>query len=286
MDKIFPLEKNFCKIFKEKNNPERIKTLLPKYISSSISKWTLEFAKESYFKVRLCFLNNKTNHIFYFNYPNIEVIDDYGLLFLLKIYRLYEMLGMKIVDYGSKKDSVVIYNKNVDFDKLSRYLFILSNRDGQQYGLNFTKEDNLLLLSIFASTELYFEDKKAKENIFNQYLRESIMTDDFYKKVAGKKRSEIEKEVRKSFRELKSENKNFVRNTREIFDLQYENLLLKLNNFFKTEEFKKFKKSLKIKSFKYPMKKYFGKEHLLQYKFFKNLVDNFEKEVKHKLSNS
>ena len=80
------------------------------------------------------------------------------------------MLGMKIVDYGSKKDSVVIYNKLVDFERLSRYLFILSIKDGQQYSINFTKEENMLLSAIFGSTEMDFEDEKAIDNIFNRYF--------------------------------------------------------------------------------------------------------------------
>ena len=53
----------------------------------------------------------------------------------------------------------------------------------------------------------------------------------------------------------------------------------KLNNFFKTEEYKKFKKSIKIKKFKFPMKEYFGPEKPLQYQFFKKLVDEFENSV-------
>lgn len=283
MDKIFPLEKNFCKIFKGKNNPELLETKLPKYISSNISKWTMEFAKETYFKVRLCLLHNKTNHIYYFNYPNIEVIDDYSLLFLLKIYRLYELLGMKMVDYGSKKDSVVIYNKLVDFERLSRYLFILSVKDGQQYSINFTKEENILILSIFGSGELYFEDKGAIDNIFNRYLREIIMTDDFYRSIVGKKRGEIERAFGDYFRKLKSENRNFVRDTRMVFMKEYSNLLEKLDNFYKTNEFRKFQKGLKIRDFRFPMKEYFGNDKPLQYQLFKNLVDEFEKEVSDKI---
>lgn len=243
MDSIFPLEKKFCKIFKENNNPELSLTKLPNYVSSSISKLSLQFAKETYYKLRLCFLHNKTDHLFYFNYPNIEVVDDYGLLFLLKLYKLYEMEGKKIADYHSSKDSVVLFNKTVKMDRLYKYLFILSVLDGKKYNINFTNEDNILLLSIKGSFELDYLDEIAKNNIFNRYLRESIETDEFYKKyVVGKKRNEIEKEVGKYFKKLKKDDPDFLKNTREIFDLQYNNLIEKLDNFYKTEEYKNSRK--------------------------------------------
>jgi len=279
MEDIFPLDKNFCKIFKKKDSPELAKTKLPKYVSSSISKLSLKFAKESYYKLRLCLLHNRTDHLYYFNYPNIEVIDDNGLLFILKIYRLYEIMGMKIADYNSKRDSRVIINSSVKFDKLARYLFILSLRDGKNYRINFTKEENILILAIFGSFVLDFEDETNIDIIFNRYLREIIMTDDFYKNYVGKKRSEVERAVRIYFNKLRRENVNFVENTKKVFRIEFKALIDKLNIFFKTEEYKKFKKSIKIKKFKFPMKEYFGPEKPLQYQFFKKLVDEFENSV-------
>ena len=281
MDNIFPLDKNFCRIFKKKDNPELAITKLPKYITSNISKWTLEFAKETYFKIRLCLLHGINKHIYYFNYPNIEVVDDYSLLFLFKIYKLYELKGMKIADYNSLKNSVVIFEKSVDIGKLSKYLFVLSVRDGRNYKINFTKEENMLLLAIFGSTEMDFEDEKAIDNIFNRYLRESIMTDDFYRNyVVGKKRGDIEKAVRVYFNKLKKEDSNYVENAKKVFRIQYNGLLDKLNKFYKTDEYKKFVKSIKIKPFKYPMKEYFGNDKPLQYKLFKRLIDEFELSLK------
>jgi len=285
MEDVFPLEKNFCKIFKGKDNPELVQDNLPKYITSHMSKWSILFTKETYYKLRLCFLHNKTDHLFYFNYPNIETVDDYSLLFLLKLYRLYEILDKKIAFYNSPKNSVVLFDNKLKLDKLNKYLFILSFRDGKKYSIDFTQEENVLIRSIVASYELDYEDEKAKEEIFNRYLRESILTDDFYKNyVVGKKRNEVEKAVREYFNKLKKENPNFVRDTKKVFMIEYSNLLTKLNNFFKTAEYKKFIKSVVIKPFKFPMKEYFGDLKPLQYQFFKNLVDEFEKEVRKKLN--
>lgn len=285
MDSIFPLEKNFCKIFKEKNNPEYEITPLPKYLSSSISKYSIEFAKEIYFKLRLCFLHEQTNHLFYFNFPNIEVVDDYSVLTLLKIYRLYEMKGMKIVNYHSPKKSNVIFNPNVDFEKLSRYCLILAIADNIPNSLLLTEDDLFIIKILKSSYVLDFENPNNIDDIFNNYLRFDIVTEDFYRtKLIGKKRVFMEKAIREYFHKLKKNDPNYIENTRKEFKLEFDSLMEKLHKYYKTEEYKKFQKGLVIKSFRFPMKEYFGKTKPIQYECFKTLVDKFEEEVREKLS--
>ena len=109
MDKIFPIEKNYCKIFIKKDSPEFAQTKLPKYLTKTLSEWSINFASENYFRVRLCLLHEKIDAIIFTNFPNIEVVDDLSILFLLKIYKLYELLKMKMVNYNSPKKNIIIF---------------------------------------------------------------------------------------------------------------------------------------------------------------------------------
>jgi len=287
MNNIFPIDNNFCKIFKEKNNPEYNFIKLPNYLNN-ISNLSITFATKNYFKHRLCLLNDKTDHLIFFNYPNNVVIDDYSLLFLLKLYRLYELMKLKIVKFNSEKNKVVIYNdKMVNFDKLCKYIFILKILENNNSSLNLTSEDINILSCIIEAKILDFFDKNNLDNIFNSYLRISIVNDEFYRKFSEQKikQKDIEKYVEKEFEKMKKNDKNFVSNLHKQFIMQYDIITKKLENYFKTSEYEKFQKSLVIKPFKYPMKEIFGKEKPLQYQMFKNLVDEFEKEVKLKLKN-
>jgi len=290
MEKIFPIGKDFCNIFKKKNSPVFTKVRLPKYLTSSISKWTLQFAKENYFKNRLCFLHNKTDHLFYFNYPNIEVVDDFSLLFLFKIYRLYEMNNVKALNYHSKKESIMLFNNKVKMNNLQKIAFILSYLEGETYKINFTNEEINLLQTIDQTIKnsliLDLENSELKDNLFNTYLRRSIITPDFLNEMATKKikRNDFEKFIEKKFNEMKKQDKNFIQNSRKQFDIEYRNLMQKLDHFYKSDEYKKFLKTLKVTRFRFPMKEYFGENRPLQYQLFKSLVDTFEKEVREKIN--
>lgn len=285
MDAIFPLDKNFCKYFKEKNNPELYPTKLPKYINSIVSANTLKFAKKTYFKERLCFLHNVVDYLFYFNYPNIEVVDENALLFFLKIYRLYEMMGAKILNYHSNRDSAIIFNNKVKKDKLYKYSLILSILEGKQFDLAITAEDNIILQAIKLSNKMDFENKESLDDIFNGYLRWSIFTPDFYKKMTVFKfpRDKIEKFLASEFNKLKNANPNYISNMHKQFMLQYNSLMEKLDKFYKTANYKNFTKTLKIKKFVFPLKEYFGPDKPYTYNFFKKMLDDFELEVKNKL---
>jgi len=285
MDAIFPLDKNFCKNFKEKNNPELYPTKLPKYITNSVSVNTLKFAKEVYFKERLCFLHNVVDYLFYFNYPNIEVVDENALLFFLKIYRLYEMMGAKILNYHSNKDSVLIFNNKVKKNKLFKYALVLSILEGKSFDIVITVEDNIILQAIKLSRKMDFENKDSLDDIFNGYLRWSIFTPEFYKKMTIDRvpRNKIEKFLSSEFNKLKNANPNYISNMHKQFMLQYNSLMEKLDKFYKTANYKNFTKTLKIKKFVFPLKEYFGPDKPFTYNFFKKMVDDFELEVKNKL---
>lgn len=285
MDNIFHLDKKFCKNFKEKNNPELYQSKLPEYIKKIVSTNTIQFAKEVYFKERLCFLHNVVDYLFYFNYPNIEVVDENALLFFLKIYRLYEIQNKKILDYQSKKDSRLIFNDNVKLEQLFKYALILGILEGKEIDIVITAEDNIILQAIKLSRKMDFENIKSIDDIFNGYLRWSIFTPEFFKKMTIEKipRNRIEQFLGKEFKKLKEADKNYVSNMHKQFILQYNSLMEKLNKFYKTAEYKKFIKSLRIKKFKFPLKEYFGTEKPLTYQMFKNILDQFENEVREKI---
>jgi len=282
MDKIFPIEKNYCKIFIKKDSPEFAQTKLPRYLTKTLSEWSINFASENYFRVRLCLLHEKIDAIIFTNFPNIEVVDDLSILFLLKIYKLYELLKMKMVNYNSPKKNIIIFNKNINFDTIAKYTFIKSVQEGKIYSINFTNDDLLIMASIIGSGNIKFDT--PTDNIFNRYLRETILTEDFYRKLAEKKTKDVEKLVGERFEQIKKQDPNFLSNTKKQFKLEYNSLMDKLNKFFKTDEYKEFQDSLVVKQFKFPMKEYFGESKPITYNCFKTLVDEFEAEVVEKLN--
>jgi len=289
MNKIFPLDdENFCKRFRKKDNPELYQVKLPKYLSN-LSKLSLDFAKIPYFQVRLCLLHGKANHLYYFNFPNIEVVDDNSLLFLLKVYKLYELIHLKMIKLPDKND-VIIFNDKVDFDVLSKNALIQSIHNGRIFqSLTLTKEDMIVILSIKFALVLDFENPDNYADIFNGYLRADMQSIDFLKKMDKESKTKsitsktFENYVGIYFNELKKNNPNFLKNSKKQFHLLFNDLIEKLKIFYKTDEFKKYQKKLIVQPFSFPMKEYFGKLKPIQYQCFKKLVDEFEAEAVEKL---
>lgn len=281
MNEIFPIDNDLCKLFKEKDNPEFYITKLPRYLVSSISNLTLKFAKDAYFRDRLCLLHSKINHLFYFNYPNIEVVDENALLFLLKIYKLYELLGMKILDYNSERNSVIVFNNSINKDILYKYALILSLAEGK-IKLDLTPGEREVIDSIKLAKELDFHNNL--DNIFNAYLRFEIITPNFLKDFITKKIpvNKFEASIGKEFSKMKK-NPNYLENKRSEFLQNYESLIQKLNNFYKSTEYKNFIKTLKIRKFKFPIKEHFGENKPITYQIFKKIIDEFITDVKIKL---
>jgi len=281
MEDIFPIPKNFCNRFLEKNNPKFNIPKLPKYLDKILSEETLELAKTAYFTYHLCFLHGKTPYLLYFNYPTIDVADDLSKLFMLQIYKLYELKKYKMTKIPNLKrdDKYIIFNNQTNPKKISQFLLLNSLRIGNTYSIPITDNDKQIITAINLSKEFDFFDKNNLENIFNGYLRNNL--GDIFRLMAQEKvpSDQMENFIEKYFLDLIKKDHNYIANSKKEFLLQYNSFTQKLLNYFKTKEYKKFEKSVisSIKPFKFPLKEYFGKDKPLQYQLFKNLLHNFPK---------
>lgn len=288
MDK---LDKKICIRYKEKNNPSW-RTIGKLGCLKDISDLTMQFSTIRYFVERLCFANGYRDYLDYFNFPNLEVADDNSKLFLLKLYKIYELKKYKMffIPVSSEKYKnlkyAYIYSSNADLNSLITYAFLQSIILQNNYkNLHLTKEDMIIIDSILISYEYKFEEEDNRWIIFNGFLRKSIETADFYKKLKQNiTRETYEKALEDEFKQLKKNNRNFVSNMQKQFDLQFSSFIQKIHKFQQTQEYKKFHSYCikTIKPFKFPLKQYFGKTKQIQYKCFHNLLEEFTKQYKNK----
>jgi len=288
---ITKIEKKYCIRYKEKDNPSWKQLKLDKKFKF-ISELTIQFSSLRYFIEKICFANGGRDFLSYFNYPNIEVVDDESKLFLLKLYKIYELKKYKMffipVNSEKYKDLkyAYLFNKNTDLESLILYAFLQSIYLQNIYkNLFLTKEDMIMINSILISYEYKFEEEKNKWIIFNGFLRENMLLNQFFQQtqIQGKiTRENYEKHLELSFNKMKKEDKNFLSNMRKQFDLQFNSFLQKIHKFQKTNEYKKFHNHCikTIQPFKFPLKQYFGKNAQIQYKCFLNLLQEFEQNYK------
>ena len=286
------IDRSYCIRYKERNNPSWKRIFFEKKYKF-ISDLTIEFSSLRYFVEKICFANGYTDYLDYFNFPNIEVVDDNSKLFLLKLYKIYELKKYKMFfmpltseKYKNTK-SCFIYTKKTNLDNLILYAFLRSI-SLQNFYKNFylTKEDMMIINSILISYEYQFEKEENRWIIFNGFLRENMITGvDFYKKIGTKlTRENFENLMEKEFKEMKKKDPKFMSNMHKQFDLLFSSFLEKIHRFQKTPEYRKFYSYCikTIKPFKFPLKQYFGKTKQIQYKCFHNLLEEFTKQYKNK----
>lgn len=285
MDKI---DKSICVRYKEKNNPSW-KTIKKIGCLKGVSDLTLQFSTIRYFIERICLANGYRDFLDYFNFPNIETADDNSKLFLLKLYKIYELKKYKMffIPINSEKYKNLkysyIFSKNANINRLITYAFLQSITLQNNYkNFYLTKEDMIIINSILVSYEYQFEEEKNKWIIFNGFLRKNMEPIIQSQKIL--KRKTIEENIEKMFKKMKKEDKNFLPNMQKQFDLQFSAFINKLHEFQNTREYKNFHSYCikSIKTFKFPLKQYFGKSQQIQYKCFHNLLQQFVQEYKSK----
>lgn len=262
-----------------------------------ISKYSIKFANPKFFIDNLQLLNNHRNVLFCYNFPNLNIIDDYGLLFMFKIYSLFEKKKYYIVEIPYFNKMTYIFNNNISNQEIYRHIVIQSCRSNNQY-INITTEERNIINSIQLYENIDYD--KNKDNLFYYYLRLIIMTSQDFN-IKGKKYldqnkikkdflnvkkyfTNFEKFLKKYWDELLKENPHYVADMKKQFDINYKSLMEKIDHFMKSPEYKSYKRQIHIKPFKFPLKKFFGSEKQLQYKMFADLIDEFKKTDDYRLA--
>lgn len=255
-----------------------------------ISKYSIKFASPKFFIDNLQLLNNNRNVLFCYNFPNLNIIDDYGLLFMFKIYSLFEKKKYNIVEIPYFNKMTYIFNNNISQDEIYRHIVIQSCRSNNQY-INITTEERNIIDSILLYENIDYD--KNKDKLFYYYLRTIIKISQDYNvkesKYLAKYKLKIdflnvkkyytnlEKFLKKYWDELLKENPHYEADMKKQFDINYISLMEKIDHFMKSPEYKLYKREIHIKPFKFPLKKFFGSEKPLQYKMFSDLIDEFKK---------
>ena len=255
-----------------------------------ISKYSIKFASPKFFIDNLQLLNNHRNVLYCNNFPNLNIIDDYGLLFMFKIYSLFEKKKYNIVEIPYFNKISCIFNNNISQEEIYRHIVIQSCSINNQY-INITTEERNIINSILLYENIDYD--KNKDKLFYYYLRWVIMTSQDYNVKQSKYLNEnklkkdflnvkkyftnIEKFLKKYWDELLKENPHYEADMKKQFDINYKSLMEKIDNFMKTPEYRTYRRKIHIKPFKVPLKKFFGSEKQLQYKMFTDLIDEFKK---------
>lgn len=262
-----------------------------------ISKYSIKFASPDFFIENLQLLNNNRDLLYIYNFPNLNIIDDYGLLFMFKIYSLFEKKKYYIVEIPYFNKISYIFNNNISREQIYRHIVIQSCRINNKY-INITTEERNIILSIqnYENIDYY----KNKDKLFYYYLRLIIMTSQDFN-VKGKKYldenkikkdfldvkkyfTNAEKFLKKYWKELLKENPHYEADMKKQFDINYKSLMEKIDHFMKSPEYKTYRQNIHIKLFKFPLKKFFGSEKPLQYKMFADLIDKFKKTEDYRLA--
>lgn len=262
-----------------------------------ISKYSIKFATPDFFIENLQLLNNNRDLLSIYNFPNLNIIDDYGLLFMFKIYSLFEKKKYYIVEIPYFNKISYIFNNNISNQEIYRHIVIQSCSINNKY-INITTEERNIILSIHNYENIDYD--KNKDKLFYYYLRLIIIrSEDF--NIKGKKYlneyklkkdflnvkkyfTNVEKFLKKYWDELLKENPHYVADMKKQFDINYKSLMEKIDHFMKSPEYKLYKRKIHIKPFKFPLKKFFGSEKPLQYKMFADLIDEFKKTDDYRLA--
>ena len=262
-----------------------------------ISKYSIKFANPKFFIDNLQLLNKYRNVLFFHDFPNLNIIDDYGLLFMFKIYSLFEKKKYYIVEIPYFNKISYIFNKYISREQIYHHIVIQSCSLNNQY-INITTEERNIINSIQLYENIDYD--KNKDNLFYYYLRLIIMTSQDFN-IKGKKYldqnkikkdflnvkkyfTNFEKFLKKYWDELLKENPHYVADMKKQFDINYKSLMEKIDHFMKSPEYKSYKRQIHIKPFKFPLKKFFGSEKQLQYKMFADLIDEFKKTDDYRLA--
>ena len=283
---MFSVKKN---IYLEKNSIITHDYKYPKCLEQ-ISKYSIKFANPKFFIDNLQLLNNHRNVLFCYNFPNLNIIDDYGLLFMFKIYSLFEKKKYYIVEIPYFNKMTYIFNNDISNQEIYRHIVIQSCRSNNQY-INITTEERNIIDSILLYENIDYD--KNKDKLFYYYLRTIIKISQDYNvkesKYLAKYKLKIdflnvkkyytnlEKFLKKYWDELLKENPHYLADMKKQFDINYKSLMEKIDNFMKSPEYKSYRRKIHIKPFKFPLKKFFGSEKQLQYKMFSDLIEEFKK---------
>ena len=273
----------------EKNSVIKPNYEYPKCLEQ-ISKYSIKFATPDFFIDNLQLLNNNRDVLYIYNFPNLNIIDDYGLLFMFKIYSLFEKKKYYIVEIPYFNKISYIFNNNISQEEIYRHIVIQSCSMNNK-NINITTEERNIILSIHNYENIDYD--KNKDKLFYYYLRLIIIrSEDF--NIKGKKYldqhklkkdflnvkkyfTNVEKFLKKYWDELLKENPHYVADMKKQFDINYKSLMEKIDHFMKSPEYKSYRRKIYIKPFKFPLKKFFGSEKQLQYKMFSDLIDEFKK---------
>ena len=273
----------------EKNSVIKPNYEYPKCLEQ-ISKYSIKFATPDFFIDNLQLLNNNRDVLYIYNFPNLNIIDDYGLLFMFKIYSLFEKKKYYIVEIPYFNKISYIFNNNISQEEIYRHIVIQSCSMNNK-NINITTEERNIILSIHNYENIDYD--KNKDKLFYYYLRLIIIrSEDF--NIKGKKYldqhklkkdflnvkkyfTNVEKFLKKYWDELLKENPHYVADMKKQFDINYKSLMEKIDHFMKSPEYKTYRQNIHIKPFKFPLKKFFGSEKQLQYKMFSDLIDEFKK---------
>ena len=272
-----------CKDFLKNKSIFRNIYKLPKNLEH-ISKYSIKFASPEFFLNNLFMLNDDDKKILScYNFPNLNIIDDYGLLFMFKIYLLFEKKKYNIVEIPYFNKLSYIFDNDVSREEINNYIVLQSCRINNQY-INITTEEKNIIQSIQNYENIDYD--KNSDKLFYYYLRWIIISSQDYnikeskyldKHTIEKNIISVEKFLKKYWDELLKENPHYVADMKKQFDINYKSLMEKIDHFMKSPEYKSYRRKIHIKPFKFPLKKFFGSEKPLQYKMFSDLIDEFKK---------
>lgn len=280
----------------EKNSVIKPNYEYPKCLEQ-ISKYSIKFATPDFFIENLQLLNNNRDILYIYNFPNLNIIDDYGLLFMFKIYSLFEKKKYYIVEIPYFNKISYIFNNNISNQEIYRHIVIQSCSMNNE-NINITTEERNIILSIHNYENIDYD--KNKDKLFYYYLRLIIIRSENFN-IKGKKYldehklkkdflnvkkyfTNVEKFLKKYWDELLKENPHYVADMKKQFDINYKSLMEKIDHFMKSPEYKSYRRKIHIKPFKFPLKKFFGSEKPLQYKMFSDLIDEFKKTDDYRLA--
>jgi len=142
-----------------------------------ISKYSIKFASPKFFIDNLQLLNNHRNVLFCYNFPNLNIIDDYGLLFMFKIYSLFEKKKYYIVEIPCFNKISYIFNNDISQEEIYHHIILQSCRTNNQY-INITTEERNIINSIQLYENIDYD--KNRDKLFYYYLRWIITTSQDY----------------------------------------------------------------------------------------------------------
>ncbi len=263
---------------------------LPKNLEH-VSKYSIKFASPEFFLNNLFMLNDDDKKILScYNFPNLNIIDDHGLLFMFKIYSLFEKKKYNIVEIPYFNKLSYIFDNYVSREEINNYIVLQSCRINNQY-INITTEEKNIIQSIQNYENIDYD--KNKDKLFYYYLRWIIISSQDYnikqskyldKYKIEKNFTNVEKFLKKYWNELLKENPHYEADMKKQFDINYKSLMEKIDHFMKSPEYKSYRRKIHIKPFKFPLKKFFGSEKPLQYKMFSDLIDEFKKTDDYRLA--